>query len=189
MSITKEEMGQVLSVLLQQLVSDWTKEKIHSDVLEVIMKMRIDTANEDDYMHVLVTNVAFATESTYALQQIFQTVLESRTFPPAAAVEKMLKEAQARIHDELPNIVGRYEAHFAQIADQKARKQQLERSYCAVLVANRIKTDFILSFIHEENQAMMKGFFDAEREDVLEAFHRLSGAYASLLLDGLELDY
>ncbi|MBB5324180.1 hypothetical protein HNQ34_001273 [Anoxybacillus tepidamans] len=189
MEVAKEEIAQVLSVLLHQLINDWTKEKIHSDVLEVIMKMRIDSANEAEYMRVLLANVAFATESTYALQQIFQTVLTNRTFPTATAVEAMLTEAQTRIQGELPNIVGRYETHFAQIADQKERKQQLERSYCAVLIANRIKTDFILSFIHEQNQDMMKGFFDAEPNDVLEAFHHLSGAYANFLLDGLELKY
>jgi transcription antitermination factor NusG len=189
MEVTKEEIAQVLSVLLRQIINDWTKEKIHSDVLEVIMKMRIETKSEDEYIQLLLANVAFATESTYALQQILEAMLTNKSFPSAAAVEAMMTEAQTRIHEQLPNIIGQYEARFSPINDETERKQQLERSYCAILVANRIKTDFILSFIHESNQQMMKGFFDANPNDVLEAFHHLSGAYASIVLEGLELEY
>jgi hypothetical protein len=189
MEVTKEEIAQVLSVLLRQIINDWTKEKIHSDVLEVIMNMRIQTKNEEEYIQLLLANVAFATESTYVLQQILEAMLTNKSFPSAATVEAMMEEAQTRIHEQLPNIIGRYEARFASTSDENDRKQQLERSYCAILVANRIKTDFILTFIHESNQEMMKGFFDVNPNDVLEAFHHLSGAYASMLLEELELEY
>ncbi|WP_027409220.1 hypothetical protein [Anoxybacteroides tepidamans] len=189
MEVTKEELTQVLSALMQQLTDSWTKEKVHSDVLEVIMQMRIDAENEEEYMQLLLGNVAFSTESTYALQHIFQTILTNRSFPSSDVVGAMLEEAQTSIQEQLPNIIDRYIEHFSQIEDKKERKQQLERSYCAILVANRIKTDFILSFIHEQNQEIMKGFFHAEPVDVLEAFHHLSGAYATLLLEGLELEY
>ncbi|WP_199426872.1 hypothetical protein [Thermaerobacillus caldiproteolyticus] len=189
MKITKEEVAQVLSVLLDQLTSQWTKEKVHSDVTEVIMKMRVQAEHDDEYLQLLLANIAFATESTYALQQVLDVILTKKSFPSAAAVEAMMKEAQARIHERLAEITEQYNTHFAQISDETERKQQLERSYCAILVANRIKTDFILSFIHKSNQEMMKGFFAADPRDVLEAFHHLTGVYASMLLDGLDLEY
>ncbi|KXG08439.1 hypothetical protein AT864_03135 [Anoxybacillus sp. P3H1B] len=188
MEVTKEELSQVLSALMQQLIGSWTKEKIHSDVLEVIMKMRIDAGHEEEYMQLLLGNVAFATESTYALQNVLQTILTNQAFPTTAAVEAMMEEAQARIQDQLPTLIDRYASHFSQLEEHE-RKMQLERSYCAILLANRIKTDFIFSFIHEQNQEIMKNFFTVDPKDMLEAFHHLSGAYATLLLEGLELTY
>uniref|UniRef100_C5D8G5 Uncharacterized protein n=1 Tax=Geobacillus sp. (strain WCH70) TaxID=471223 RepID=C5D8G5_GEOSW len=189
MKMTKEEIARILSVLFHELTAHWTKEKIHSDVLEIIMKLRIQSTDEDEYMHGLLANVAFATESSYALQQIFGTMLQEQSFLSAAAVEEMLNEAQARIRGHISELTSRYQAHFEQIDDKTERKKQLERSYCALLIVNRIKTDFLFQFVHENYQNAAKQFFAANPNDVLEAFHHLSSVYASQWLEGLELHY
>lgn len=189
MKMTKEEVARALSALFHELTAHWTKEKIHSDVLEMIMKLRIESADEEEYMHGLIANVAFATESSYALQQVFGTMLQERSFLSSAAVEEMMNEAQARIREHISELISRYKAHFEQIHDETERKKQLERSYCALLIVNRMKTDFLFQFIHEDNQNAAKQFFSADPSDVLEAFHHLSSVYASRLLEGLELHY
>ena len=189
MSLTKEEVTNVLSVLLQQLVGGWRKEKIHSDVMEIIMNMRIKAENEEQYMHLLLTNVAFANESTRALQQIMELILNQKKFPTVQAVEAMMKDAQTRIHGHLDKAIGFYAPHFEQIADPKEKKRRLELTYCPILIANRIKTDFILGFIHENNREIAARLFEAEPAHLLEALHHLSGFYASKLLEGLELEY
>ena len=189
MKMTKEEVARALSALFHELTAHWTKEKIHSDVLEMIMKLRIESADEEEYMHGLIANVAFATESSYALQQVFGTMLQERSFLSPTAVEEMMNEAQARIREHISELISRYKAHFEQIHDETERKKQLERSYCALLIVNRMKTDFLFQFIHEDNQNAAKQFFSADPSDVLEAFHHLSSVYASRLLEGLELHY
>lgn len=189
MKMTKEEVARALSALFHELTAHWTKEKIHSDVLEMIMKLRIESADEEEYMHGLIANVAFATESSYSLQQVFGTMLQERSFLSSAAVEEMMNEAQARIREHISELISRYKAHFEQIHDETERKKQLERSYCALLIVNRMKTDFLFQFIHEDNQNAAKQFFSADPSDVLEAFHHLSSVYASRLLEGLELHY
>lgn len=189
MKMTKEEVARALSALFHELTAHWTKEKIHSDVLEMIIKLRIESADEEEYMHGLIANVAFATESSYALQQVFGTMLQERSFLSPTAVEEMMNEAQARIREHISELISRYKAHFEQIHDETERKKQLERSYCALLIVNRMKTDFLFQFIHEDNQNAAKQFFSADPSDVLEAFHHLSSVYASRLLEGLELHY
>ena len=177
MKMTKEEIARILSVLFHELTAHWTKEKIHSDMLEIIMKLRIQSTDEDEYMHGLLENVAFA------------TMLQEQSFLSAAAVEEMLNEAQARIRGHISELTSRYQAHFEQIDDKTERKKQLERSYCALLIVNRIKTDFLFQFVHENYQNAAKQFFAANPNDVLEAFHHLSSVYASQWLEGLELHY
>ncbi|AEH46317.1 hypothetical protein [Parageobacillus thermoglucosidasius] len=189
MNMTKEEVARALSVLFHELTAHWTKEKIHSDVLETIMKLRIESAGVEEYMHGLIANVAFATESSYALQQVLGTMLQEQSFLSPAAVEKMMNEAQARIRGHIAELISRYKTHFEQIHDKTERKKQLERSYSALLIVNRIKTDFLFQFIHESNQNAAKRFFAANPNDVLEAFHHLSSVYASRWLEGLELHY
>jgi hypothetical protein len=189
MKMTKEEVARILSVLLHELTAHWTKEKIHSDVLEIIMKLRIQAADENEYIHGLLANVAFATESAHALQQVFGTMLQEQSFLSPAAIEEMMNEAQARIRKHISELISRYKSHFEQIDDKTERKKQLERSYCALLIVNRVKTDFLFQFIHEQNQPVAKQFFAANPSDVLEAFHHLSSVYASQWLEGLELHY
>jgi hypothetical protein len=189
MKMTKEEVARILSILLHELTAHWTKEKIHSDVLEIIMKLRIQAADENEYMHGLLANIAFATESSHALQQVLGTMLEEQSFLSAREMEEMMNEAQARIREHISELISRYKAHFEQIDDTIERKKQLERSYCALLIVNRVKTDFLFQFIHEQNQSVAKQFFAANPSDVLEAFHHLSSVYASQWLEGLELHY
>jgi len=189
MSLTKEEVTNIISLLLQQLTGSWRKEKIHSDVVEIIMNMRIKTENEEQYMNLLQTNIAFANESTRALQQIMKVILDKKSFPSVQSVEKMLKDAQTRINEQLDKAVGFYASHFGHIEDPREKKQRLELTYCPILLANRIKTDFILGFIHENNREISERLFEAEPDHLLEALHHLSGFYASKLLEGLELDY
>jgi hypothetical protein len=189
MSLTKEEVTKVLSVFLHQLINGWRKEKVHSDVIEIIMNMRIKAEDEQEYMNLLLTNIAFATESSRALQQIMEMILRQKTFPPAQAIESMMKDAQARINEQLGNIVEAYRPHFEKIEDPKERKRRLELTYCPIILANRIKTDFILGFIHENNRETIQELLHAEPAYILEALHHLSGFYASMLLEGIELEY
>jgi hypothetical protein len=189
MSLTKEEVTKVLSVILQQLTSSWKKEKIHSDVMEIIMNMRIKAENDQEYMDLLLTNIAFAVESSRALQQIMELILKQKTFPSAQAIETMMKDAQTRIHEQLGNLIGTYRAHFEEIEDVKERKRRLELTYCPIILANRIKTDFILGFVHENNRETIKELLNTEPAYILEPLHHLSGFYASMLLEGIELEY
>jgi hypothetical protein len=188
-AMTKEEAAHILSVLLHELTKHWTKEKIHSDVLETIMKLRIQSADEQEYIHGLLMNVTFATESAHALQQIFGAMLEKQSLFSPKAVENMFNEAQANIRDHLLELTDRYREHFKQTVDRTERKEQLERSYSALLIVNRIQTDFLFQFIQEHNQEVARQFFNANPSDVLEAFHHLSSVYASRWLEGLELRY
>jgi hypothetical protein len=187
--MTKDEAARLLSILLHELTKHWTKEKIHSDVLETIMNLRIHSADEQEYMHGLLLNVTFATESARVLQQLFGSMLEKRSFFSPAMVEDMFNEAQANIRAHLLELADRYREHFEQIADRTERKEQLERSYSALLIVNRIQTDFLFQFIQEHNQEVARQFFNANPSDVLEAFHHLSSVYASQWLEGLELYY
>jgi hypothetical protein len=189
MGLTKEEVTKVLSVILHQLTDSWRKEKIHSDVMEIIMNMRIKTENEQEYMDLLLTNIAFAVESSRALQQIMELILKQKTFPPAQAIETMMKDAHTRINEQLGNIIGTYRTHFEGIEDVKERKRRLELTYCPIIIANRIKTDFILGFVHENNRETIKELLDTEPAYILESLHHLSGLYASMLLEGMELEY
>jgi hypothetical protein len=189
MSLTKEEVTKILSVILQQLASNWRKEKIHSDVMEIIMNMRIKAENEQEYMDLLLTNIAFAVESSRALQQIMELILKQKTFPSAQAIETMMKDAQTRINKQLENLVGTYRDHFAEIEDIKERKRRLELTYCPIILANRIKTDFILGFVHENNRKTSQELLNTEPAYILESLHHLSGFYASMLLEGIELEY
>jgi hypothetical protein len=187
--MTKEEAAHFLSILLHELTRHWTKEKVHSDVLETIMKLRIQSADEQEYIHGLLMNVAFATESSHVLHQLFGAMLAKQSFFSPATMENMFNEAQANIHDHLLELTDRYREHFEQIADWTERKEQLERSYSALLIVNRIQTDFLFQFIQEHNQEVARQFFNANPNDVLEAFHHLSSVYASRWLEGLELHY
>jgi hypothetical protein len=188
-AMTKEEAAHLLSILLHELTRHWTKEKIHSDVLETIMNLRIQSANEQEYIQGLLMNVAFATESAHALQQLFGVMLEKQSFFSPATLENMFNEAQANIHDHLFELTDRYREHFEQIADWTERKEQLERSYSALLIVNRIQTDFLFQFIQEHNQEVARQFFNANPSDAVEAFRHLSSVYASRWLEGLELHY
>ncbi|MGX1982263.1 hypothetical protein [Thermolongibacillus altinsuensis] len=187
MGFTKEEVNKVVMALIQQLTKDWTKTKVHSEVLEILMKMRMETKTEEEYIELLLTNVAFATESSFALQKIFELILTNKQFPPAEAVQAWLTDAHQKIDAQLPNIREAYRKHFGGDEDKQAFKQKLQLSYCPVLLSNRIKTDFIFAFIHEQNQPMMTDFFDADPKAVLEALHHISGFYASMILEGIEL--
>jgi hypothetical protein len=189
MSLTKEEVTKILSVILQQLASNWRKEKIHSDVMEIIMNMRIKAENEQEYMDLLLTNIAFAVESSRALQQIMELILKQKTFPSAQAIETMMKDAQTRINKQLENLVGTYRDHFAEIEDIKERKRRLELTYCPIILANRLKTDFILGFVHENNRKTSQELLNTEPAYILESLHHLSGFHASMLLEGIELEY
>jgi hypothetical protein len=189
MGLTKEEVTKVLSVILHQLAGSWQKEKIHSDVMEIIMNMRIKAENEQEYMDLLLTNIAFSVESSRALQQIMELILKQKTFPPRQAIETMMKDAQTRINEQLGNLTGTYRAHFEKIEDVKERKRRLELTYCPIILANRLKTDFILGFVHENNRETIKELLNTEPAYILESLHHLSGFYASMLLEGIELEY
>ncbi|RAK19828.1 hypothetical protein B0I26_1059 [Anoxybacillus vitaminiphilus] len=187
MGLTKEEVTKLLSVILHQLAGSWQKEKIHSDVTEIIMNMRIKAENEQEYMDLLLANIAFAVESSRALQQIMELILKQKTLPSAQAIETMMKDAQTHINEQLGNLTGTYRAHFEKIEDEKERKRRLELTYCPVVLANRIKTDFILGFVHENNRETIKELLNTEPAYILESLHRLSGLYASMLLEGIDL--
>lgn len=109
-------------------------------------------------MHGLIANVAFATESSYALQQVLGTMLQEQSFLSPAAVEKMMNEAQARIRGHIAELISRYKTHFEQIHDKTERKKQLERSYSALLIVNRIKTDFCFSSFMKATKTPQSGF-------------------------------
>ncbi|KYD29179.1 hypothetical protein B4113_2333 [Geobacillus sp. B4113_201601] len=187
-TMTKEEAARLLSILLHDLTKEWRKEKIHSDVLEVIMQLRIQAADNERYSANLLDQIAFAGESAHALKQIWGYMLRERTFLSPTTMEAMLTDAQRVIHRRLPELVARYGRAFAEIADETERKRQLERSYSALLLFNRIATDFLFQFVREENEREASAFFAADPNELLEVFHHLCSVYASRLLEGLEVD-
>ncbi|WP_223249783.1 hypothetical protein [Anoxybacillus ayderensis] len=187
---TNDTVNRTVMALVQQLTKDWTKTKVHSEILEIFMNMRLETKNEEEYVNLLLTNVAFATESSFALQKIFELILFNKQFPPAEAVQAWLTDAHEKIQQQLPTLRDVYWKHFSNAQGEeniKNIKRKLELSYCPMLLSNRIKTDFIFAFIHEQNQPMMKDFFDADPKAVLEALHHISGFFASMILEGIEL--
>ncbi|QIZ68926.1 hypothetical protein HF500_00555 [Geobacillus subterraneus] len=186
--MTKDEAARLLSILLHELTKPWRREKVHSDVLEIIMKLRIQAADEERYMNDLLSNIAFASESAHALKQIWGYMLREQTFLSPGTIEAMLTDAQQAIRRRLPELVERYGRPFADIADAAERKRQLERSYSALLLFNRIATDFLIEFGREENESAARTFFAADPNELLEVFHHLCGVYASRWLEGLEVD-
>ncbi|WP_461200863.1 hypothetical protein [Anoxybacillus sp. TBDG-1] len=181
---TNDTVNRAVMALVQQLTKDWTKTKVHSEILEIFMNIRLETKTEEEYISLLLTNVAFATESSFALNKIFELILLNKQFPPAEAVQAWLTDAHQKIQEQLPTLRELYRKHFG---DEENIKRKLELSYCPVLLSNRIKTDFIFAFIHEQNQPMMKDFFDADPKAVLEALHHISGFFSSMILEGIEL--
>ncbi|NNU83834.1 hypothetical protein ETC05_08205 [Geobacillus sp. BMUD] len=188
MAMTKEEIAHSLSVLLYELTKSWRKEKVHSDVLEIIMKLRIQTDGGEQYEADLLSNIAFASESAHALKQIWGYMLREQTFLSPQTIEAMLADAQRKIQRRLSEMTARYERPFLSIDDPLERKRQLERSYSALLLFNRIATDFLLEFVREENETAASAFFTADPNEALEVFHHLCSVYASRLLEGLEVD-
>ncbi|KMY61321.1 hypothetical protein AA904_06700 [Geobacillus stearothermophilus] len=186
--MTKDEAARCLSVLLHELTKPWRKEKIHSDVLEIIMKLRIQAADDERYMNNLLSNIAFAGESAHALKQIWSYMLREQTFLSPQTIEAMLTDAQQAIRRRLPELTARYERPFLSIDDPLERKRQLERSYGALLLFNRIATDFLLEFVREENETAASVFFAADPNEAIEVFHHLCSVYASRWLEGLEVD-
>ncbi|WJQ10384.1 hypothetical protein QT237_17060 [Geobacillus stearothermophilus] len=186
--MTKEELARSLSVLLHELTKSWRKEKIHSDVLEIIMKLRIQTDDDEQYVADLLGNIAFASESAHALKQIWGYMLREQTFLSPSTIEAMLTDAQRAIHRRLPELVARYERPFLSIDDPIERKRRLERSYGALLLFNRIATDFLLEFVREENETAASVFFAADPNEAIEVFHHLCSVCASRWLEGLEVD-
>ncbi|MGP3561970.1 hypothetical protein [Geobacillus sp. BK01] len=186
--MTKEEAARLLSVLLHELTTPWRKEKIHSDVLEIIMNLRIQAADDERYMHDLLSNIAFAGESAHALKQIWSYMLREQTFLSPGTIEAMLTDAQQAIRRRLPELTARYSRPFQQIDSLTERKHQLERSYSALLLFNRIATDFLLQFVREENESAARAFFAADPNELIEVFHHLCSVYASRWLEGLEVD-
>lgn len=184
MEWTNDTVNRTVMALVQQLTKDWTKTKVHSEILEIFMNMRLETKTEEEYVSLLLTNVAFATESSFALNKIFELILLNKQFPPAEAVQAWLTDAHKKIQEQLPTLREVYRKHFG---DEENIKRKLELSYCPVLLSNRIKTDFIFAFIHEQNQPMMKDFFHADPKAVLEALHHISGFFASMILEDIEL--
>ncbi|MCG6175859.1 hypothetical protein [Anoxybacillus sp. LAT_31] len=184
MEWTNDTVNRTMMALVQQLTKDWTKTKVHSEILEIFMNMRLETKTEEEYVGLLLTNVAFATESSFALNKIFELILLHKQFPPAEAVQAWVTDAHKKIQEQLPTLREVYRKHFG---DEENIKRKLELSYCPVLLSNRIKTDFIFAFIHEQNQPMMKDFFDADPKVVLEALHHISGFFASMILEDIEL--
>ncbi|MED3734847.1 hypothetical protein, partial [Geobacillus stearothermophilus] len=124
--MTKDEAARCLSVLLHELTKPWRKEKIHSDVLEIIMKLRIQAADDERYMNNLLSNIAFAGESAHALKQIWSYMLREQTFLSPQTIEAMLTDAQQAIRRRLPELTARYERPFLSIDDPLERKRQLE---------------------------------------------------------------
>lgn len=186
--MTKDEAARWLSVLLHELTKPWRKEKIHSDVLEIIMKLRIQAADDERYMNNLLSNIAFAGESAHALKQIWSYMLREQTFLSPQTIEAMLTDAQQAIQRRLPELTARYGRPFEQIDNLIERKHQLERSYSALLLFNRIATDFLLEFVREENEPAARAFFAADPNELLEVFHHLCSVYASRWIEGLEVD-
>ncbi|MED0663189.1 hypothetical protein CW755_00320 [Geobacillus thermodenitrificans] len=186
--MTKDEAARLLSILLHELTKPWQKEKVHSDVLEIIMKLRIQATDEEQYMNDLLSNIAFASESAHALKQIWGYMLREQTFLSPGTIEAMLTDAQQAIRRQLPELTDRYKRPFAEIDDAAERKRQLERSYSALLLFNRIATDFLIEFGREENESAARTFFAADPNELLEVFHHLCGVYASRWLEGLEVD-
>ncbi|UPT60694.1 hypothetical protein GK107_15720 [Geobacillus thermoleovorans] len=186
--MTKEELARSLSVLLHELTKSWRKEKIHSDVLEIIMKLRIQTDDDEQYVADLLGNIAFASESAHALKQIWGYMLREQTFLSPQTIEAMLTDAQRKIQRRLSEMTARYERPFLSIDDPLERKRQLERSYGALLLFNRIATDFLLEFVREENETAASVFFAADPNEAIEVFHHLCSVYASRWLEGLEVD-
>ncbi|MGG3160607.1 hypothetical protein ABEO87_02350 [Geobacillus stearothermophilus] len=186
--MTKEELARSLSVLLHELTKSWRKEKIHSDVLEIIMKLRIQTDDDEQYVADLLGNIAFASESAHALKQIWGYMLRKQTFLSPQTIEAMLTDAQQAIRRRLSEMTARYERPFLSIDDPLERKRQLERSYGALLLFNRIATDFLLEFVREENESAARAFFAADPNELLEVFHHLCSVYASRWIEGLEVD-
>ncbi|MFC0296418.1 hypothetical protein [Geobacillus jurassicus] len=186
--MTKEEAARSLSILLYELTKSWRKEKIHSDVLEIIMKLRIQAGDDKQYAADLLSNIAFASESAHALKQIWGYMLREQTFLSPSTIEAMLADAQRAIHRRLAELVARYERPFLSIDDPAERKRRLERSYGALLLFNRIATDFLLEFVREENEAAASAFFAADPNEAIEVFHHLCSVYASRWIEGLEVD-
>lgn len=115
--MTKDEAARLLSILLHELTKPWQKEKVHSDVLEIIMKLRIQATDEEQYMNDLLSNIAFASESAHALKQIWGYMLREQTFLSPGTIEAMLTDAQQAIRRQLPELTDRYKRPFAEIDD------------------------------------------------------------------------
>ncbi|MFC3885048.1 hypothetical protein ACFOU2_16870 [Bacillus songklensis] len=188
MNISKEEIHKIAAVLMQQLTQGWNPVQLQGEVKNKILDQRNHAKTEEGYMNLLVTNVAYATEENNKLQQMFERILADKAIPTSVSLESSIYEAKFRIKENLSQIVPSYVKHFSLFQDPAERIRSLELTYGPMLISNRIKTQFLLAFANKENYETSSIFFTANPADAAEAFHQVSGVFASMILNGLHLE-
>jgi hypothetical protein len=188
MNISKEEIYKITATLMQQLTQGWNPAQLQDDVKNRILDQRNHAKTGEEYMNLLVTNVAYVMEENHALQRMFETILADKAIPTSVSLESSMYEAKFRIKENLSQIVPAYVRHFSSFQDTAERIRNLELSYAPVLISNRMKTQFLLAFANKENDETSSIFFKAEPADAAEAFHQVSGVFASMALNGLNLE-
>jgi hypothetical protein len=187
MNISKEEIHKVVAALMKQLTQSWNRKELQTDVKRKISDQRNHAKNEEEYMNLLVTNVAYVSEENRALQQMFETILEDKAVPTSVSLESSMYETKFRLKENLKQVVPPYVRHFSSIQDPAERIRKMESAYGPALISNRLKTQFLLAFANKENIETSSMFFAADRADAAESFHQVSGVFASMALDGLDL--
>ena len=187
MTISREEIHKITAALMKQLTQGWKQEELQGEVKNKILDQRNHATTVEEYMNLLVTNVAYVSEENRALQQMFETILKDKAIPTSVSLESSMYEAKFRIKENLKQVVPPYVQHFSSFQDPIERIRNMELTYGSVLIANRMKTHFLLVFANKENHGTSSLFFAAEPAYAAESLHQVSGVFASMALDGLNL--
>ena len=172
---------------MKQLTQGWPQKELQGEVKNKILDQRNHAKTVEEYMNLLVTNVAYVSEENRALQQMFETILADKAIPTSVSLESSMYEAKFRIKENLQQVVPPYVQHFSTFQDPVERIRNMELTYGSVLISNRIKTHFLLAFVNKENNETSSVFFAAEPAHAAESLHQVSGVFASMALDGLNL--
>ncbi|MGM0843740.1 MAG: hypothetical protein ACQEUT_02100 [Bacillota bacterium] len=179
-----ETLSITVGSIFQSLTSTIDKEAIQTEAHRILSEKHKNCETEEEYLKLLVTNIAFNAESTKVVYSLLRSLIEKKQFPYLPGIFKVTNEAQDRIEEAMEQLYSLYSSKLIKndMAHNEAVKK-VETTFTASKIEQDLTIIFMKAFAEEKNKEIFAPLFDCPPEEVDKVVKKYSSMYALMLLD------
>lgn len=182
------DLNQIIGSMYISLTSELDKKEIKKKVNRLLKDKRKRYVDDGIYIDILISNIAFNTETTRAIHTIIEKLIQESQFPDFHGINKAMEIAQDYIESEMEALKEQYAKVILTAKNNKEKISILEQLFSSSRIEQDLTFLFIKAFGEKSNRELFRSILLAPSKHVVELVTKYSSFHTLLLLDTVSIE-
>ncbi|MHA7139612.1 hypothetical protein ACRTEV_20485 [Rossellomorea arthrocnemi] len=182
------DINQTIGSIYISLTSKLDKREIQKKANRLLKDKRKRYVDDDLYIDILISNIAFNTETTRAIHTTIEKLIQESQFPDFEGINKAMEVAQDYIESEMEVLKEQYAKVMLTAKNNKEKISILEQLFSSSMIEQDLTFLFIKAFGEKSNRELFRSILQAPSKQVVELVTKYSSFHTMLLLDSVSFE-